>query len=189
MRPFKFGLLIVALLGTSSAALADTIYRDTVFNFEISQLSGWTAREITDSPDGARIELQTPNFESTGGNCNVTVNDFAQLAGKQQAELDQQVKDGWLYDSLVTEVRSVDPRGSIDRTDIVILGNIPAQDAEMSFSMDNTDGNPVAVRSKKVILLVPGRAYNVNCAALDAAFEDEREGFEKVLNSFRVTGN
>jgi hypothetical protein len=189
MRPFQTGLLLAAVLGASEAAFAETIYRSNDFQFQISQLAGWTAREITDSSDGARVELQTPNYNSTGGNCNVTVNDFAQLTGKQQSELDKSVRDGWLHSALEDEVHAVDPQGSIDWKDIVMVGAIPAQGAEMHFSMEGDDGGAVAVRSRKIIVVVPGRAYNVNCAALDAAFETEREGFDKVISSFRVTTN
>jgi hypothetical protein len=186
MRSHKFGLLLTALLIVPAAASAETIYRSSEFRFEISQLSGWTAQDITGAADGTRVEFHTPNYQSTGGNCNVTVNEFAQLAGKQQTDLDQQVRNGWLHASVQEEVQAVDPSGGIDWKDIVMLGNIPGQGAEMHFTLNDDAGNPVSVRSRKVIVLVPGRAYNVNCAALEATFETERAGFDQVIKSFRV---
>jgi len=182
----RHALVVLLWAAATTAAHAESFFRDSEYGFTILQPEGWTA-DSTVKEQHVRLTLKSPDASVTAALCNVTAVGIELTNGMTQPEINTKVDTGWISSSLTDEATSLDPNATVVSRDRVSLGDLRAERAEINFIYPAQDGGRMALSAFKLIVLIPGKAYNVNCLSRPEAYADERPIFDRILRSLTVT--
>jgi len=176
MRLSAIAGIAAAIVCAVAPAVAQTPFRDVRWGFEVTLPDGWVG-ERADS-DFTRAWFAGPDNAAM---CGVTAVDEPSLAGDTQAEIDRRMASGAYNNEVADEHR----RDGIEA--LSARGWPVDHDGRKALRGESViiyEG--VRVRAHKLLVAVPGRAYNVNCIAPDADFAKWEADIAALIASFRV---
>jgi len=178
--------LLAAAALISTAALAQQSAKNDQWGFEVTLPAGWTDTGTSDGE--VRAAYNGPQIEGTNTNCNVTANDNLETSAMTQFQINAEVNGGAVSDQSVAEAKSLDPNAQVLSQDVVDMNGIAVQRADFVMNFPGQGGAaPIPVHARKLIVVTPGRFYNVNCMAVQSGYEQVKADFDSILGSFKVT--
>jgi len=186
---FKRVVVIAAsAAAVASAALAGPTYVDTENKFEFTfPDAGWTTEKGADAD--TKVVMNSPRKDQTGGNCRVLAGVDATTAKSTQADVDKMLK------TEITEAfwKTVFEGGAGGKPFSVEKWGTEQRAAQTVYfalaqlSVEAEDKSIVQVKSKQILVWVPGRFNWVNCSARADMWASEEQSFEAIFSSFRPT--
>lgn len=178
--------LLAAACLASTAALADQTVTNAQWNFEVTLPDGWVDANVSDGEVVAAFN--GPQIEGTNTNCNVTANNSADTASMTQFQINAEVTAGGIAEQSVAEAKSIDPNTQVLAQDVVEQNGIAIQRADFIMNFPRQDGGAaIPVHARKIIAVIPGRYYNMNCMVVQSGYEQVKGNFDSILGSFKIT--
>lgn len=167
-------------------AAAETPFRSAQGDFEVTLPDGWTSAPVDASEPSLRAVFDSPVIRQNGANCNVALEFPEAMKTMTQEQINALVAQGDLEAAATNEAKSYDPNAEVRALNTVDVNGALSEYSEVAFNVTEQNGQVTRYAVMKLIVPVPGIAYNVNCTVLESGWEAMKRDFSAILGSFRV---